>query len=556
MIHRPSGIESLESRIAPAGVFLATDVDGDAVTIKTSKGTNAELAAAIHTTASGLGVTIDMIDLSAIDSNNHSIFAGGSLTITAKRTAAGGDGYVNVGTISAGWGTVLGAISVAGDVQTITEGMDSKTLGSIQVRSLSTGTSTLTGNIPSLTITDDVNGAALNVDGTVTNLHIGGSLLGGSVSATSAKSVTIGGSLVGGSADGSGQLTLGSAGAVKILGSIIGGSGSNSGQLTISGKSGAITIGGDLVGGSAQGAGTLQTGVANDDPTASIVIKGDVVGNAPATNIIDVEGALGSLTIGRDYSSRTTFSEIYIKGNCGPISIGGSITSTGMGSAELFVDTYAKSVTIGGDLSAAAGGSVAVSSESGSFGAITIKGSIIGGNSGEASMYCTNIGAITVDGSIQGNGSTVTLIAANAIASLTVKGSVSNLQLVTNTAGSHIGAVKIGGSWTASTIAAGVDTGADGNYDTADDRAIAPPMGTMPPLSKIASIAIGGVVSGTVGGSDAFGFEAQQIGSFKVGSTVFALKTGAGNDDLSASEAQYEVGSTGDVFIQEVVPAS
>lgn len=555
MIYGPSSIEPLESRIAPAGVFLATDIDGDAVTIKTSRGTNAQLAAAIHTTASGLGVTIDMIDLSAIDSNNHSIFAGGSLTITAKRTAAGGDGYVNVGTISAGWGTVLGAISVSGDVQAITEGMDAKTLGSIQVRSLSTGTSTLTGNVPSLTITDDVNGAALNVEGTVTNLHIGGSLLAGSVSATSAKSVTIGGSLVGGSADGSGQLTLGSAGAVKILGSIIGGSGSNSGQVTISGKSGAVTIGGDLVGGSAQGAGTLQTGVANDDPTASIVIKGSVVGNAPATNIIDVEGALGSLTIGRDYSSRTNFSEINIKGNCGPISIGGSFISTGMGQGELFVDTYAKSVTIGGDLSAASGGSVAVSSESGSFGAITIKGSIIGG-SGEASMYGANIGAITVDGSIQGNGSTVTLIAANAIASLSVKGSVSNFLMVTNTAGSHIGAVKIGGSWTASTIAAGVETGADENYDTADDRAIAPPMGTMPPPSKIASIAIGGVVSGTVGGSDSFGFEAQQIGSFKVGSTVFALKPGAGNDDLSASEAQYEVGSTGDVFIQEVVPAS
>ena len=39
-----SRIEPLEARIAPAGVFTYIDVDGDLVTIKTSKGTNTQLA--------------------------------------------------------------------------------------------------------------------------------------------------------------------------------------------------------------------------------------------------------------------------------------------------------------------------------------------------------------------------------------------------------------------------------------------------------------------------------------------------------------------------------
>ena len=40
-----SYVELLESRIAPAAIYHFTDVDGDLVTIKTSKGTDAQLAA-------------------------------------------------------------------------------------------------------------------------------------------------------------------------------------------------------------------------------------------------------------------------------------------------------------------------------------------------------------------------------------------------------------------------------------------------------------------------------------------------------------------------------
>ena len=49
-------IETLESRIAPAGVFTYIDVDGDIVTVKTSKGTNQDLADIIVPYLSNEGV--------------------------------------------------------------------------------------------------------------------------------------------------------------------------------------------------------------------------------------------------------------------------------------------------------------------------------------------------------------------------------------------------------------------------------------------------------------------------------------------------------------------
>jgi hypothetical protein len=61
-------IEPLELRSAPAAVFTYTDVDGDAVTIKPSKGTNAELEAVVMPFPSrnpgGRGPELQKIDFS------------------------------------------------------------------------------------------------------------------------------------------------------------------------------------------------------------------------------------------------------------------------------------------------------------------------------------------------------------------------------------------------------------------------------------------------------------------------------------------------------------
>src|SRR5438552_1855842 len=104
-----SAVERLESRIAPAAMFTYTDVDGDLVTIKTSKGADDQLKAILtpsHFTAAGLGMQLNEIDFSA----DATTFAGTDLTITAKPhdpnpddadTTIRGDGLVNIGRLDA-----------------------------------------------------------------------------------------------------------------------------------------------------------------------------------------------------------------------------------------------------------------------------------------------------------------------------------------------------------------------------------------------------------------------------------------------------------------------
>ena len=55
-------IEPLESRIAPAATFTYADVDGDFVTIKTTKGNDGELSAILTLVPEGLGMELREID--------------------------------------------------------------------------------------------------------------------------------------------------------------------------------------------------------------------------------------------------------------------------------------------------------------------------------------------------------------------------------------------------------------------------------------------------------------------------------------------------------------
>src|SRR3712207_3601922 len=117
-----SDIEPLEARIAPAAVFTYTDVDGDKVTIKTSQGSNAELADAIHL----LDVTPGRQQLITLDLSSSASFDGTDVIISAKR-APGGDGQVNVGYIDAtgmntGTSLDLGKVVVKGDLGRIEAG--------------------------------------------------------------------------------------------------------------------------------------------------------------------------------------------------------------------------------------------------------------------------------------------------------------------------------------------------------------------------------------------------------------------------------------------------
>src|SRR5688500_17289997 len=117
-----SVIELLEGRIAPAALLTFIDADGDSVTIKTSKGANADLAPLITTETSGMGVAIREIDLSKASS----IFDGTDLSVLVTK-AATGDGLVNVRYIDAAGFTDgndmnLGRVIVQGDLGSIDAG--------------------------------------------------------------------------------------------------------------------------------------------------------------------------------------------------------------------------------------------------------------------------------------------------------------------------------------------------------------------------------------------------------------------------------------------------
>jgi hypothetical protein len=115
----------------------------------------------------------------------------------------------------------------------------------------------------------------------------------------------------------------------------------------------------------------------------------------------------------------------------------------------------------------------------------------------------------------------------------------------------QIGAVRVGGDWIASDLVAGVSAGLDGVYGTSDDAPLTQAGEPDDFFSKIGSITIAGRVAGTAGGSDHFGFVAQEIGAFRVNGVAIKLTSGHSND-TSTTDSHLTIGATGDVTIHEV----
>ena len=87
-------IEFLEPRIAPASTFGYFDLDGDEVTITSSKGQGTDLRDVLSTIT---GVPMSRLEIAKIDlASDAQTFAGTSLTMTVKRGAIG-DGFANIG---------------------------------------------------------------------------------------------------------------------------------------------------------------------------------------------------------------------------------------------------------------------------------------------------------------------------------------------------------------------------------------------------------------------------------------------------------------------------
>lgn len=158
-----------------------TDVDGDKVTVKITKGA---LTASDFT----LGFAADnrqQLQLLTLDAAD----AGTNLSITAKRTKAGGDGFVNVGFINA-TGVALGTVTISGDLGRINaaaiKSLTVKSFGALGTTTQAAGgslTSNFSDILSKLTVKSSIRDATLIGTTSIGTVKIGGSFIGGRISA-------------------------------------------------------------------------------------------------------------------------------------------------------------------------------------------------------------------------------------------------------------------------------------------------------------------------------------------------------------------------------------
>jgi hypothetical protein len=435
-VRRPTvlAVEELEPRRAPAVLVNAhtvtyTDVDGDRVTVKTSQGTFS--LSQFTFAASGLGEQLQEIDL-----HNQPAFAGANITITAKRTADGGDGFVNVGAIfardfGAGVGIDLGAVTVRGDLGRITAG-DSTTatpaLKALTVQSLGRfGTSTqapggslesdILGALGSLRVNGDVDTAFVNVqgavDGKINKVLVGGSLIGGAATSSGEIAaiggmglVTVLGNLQGGAGNFSGEISAnGQLAGATIGGSLIGAGGMDSGSLDANGDSGPVTVRGDVRG----GAGDFSGSVEANGKLAGATIGGSLIGGGGNfSGEVDVNGDSGRVAVGGDVRGGAgDFSgDIDANGKLAGVTIGGSLLGSEVGSSTGSIDANGDlgPVTIAGEVRGNSGNSSAKISANGKLARVTIGGSLLGGNGNQSGTIIAtgNVGRVTIGGDVRG----------------------------------------------------------------------------------------------------------------------------------------------------------
>lgn len=395
------------------------------------------------------------------------------------------------------------------------------------------------------------------------DLHGGSALDAGSVQAAAIKSIRVGGSIIGGGAESTGLIscTVGTTTMVSVGGSVLAGDAVNTGQISSNGRFGVVKIGGDLVGGDHTNTGYVRAGKG----FTSVAIGGSIIGGAGNSS--------GYLSCGNAGSGPVSVGGSVIGGS-GPSVYTGGIRSDGdMSKVKIGGDLIGGSIT---DMDATLLGSGFIQSTNGRIAGVSIGGSIISGSDySTAGSLALNgsiraadeIGSIVVKGNVIGNfhanGDSPVIITARgqdvqgattdvAIGRITIGGDVESARILAGydplviavNADAQIGAVKIGGAWTASSLVAGAeDVGADG-FGNFFDTAIAG--GNANIVSRIASITIGKLAIGTPEAllpDDHYGFVAQQVGSFKANGRTFALT--AGGDSVA-------LGPTNDLRVREV----
>jgi hypothetical protein len=462
-LHRRE-LEILEPRIAPAGVFTFLDTDGDAVTVSSTRGTNADLAAAVQPflSASGAGFQLQKVALNTAPA----IFKGTTLVISAA-PSAGGNGFVDVGHIDA-TGIDLGSVTIDGDLGQIdagnanaqTSALRSLSAVSLGVRGLATQgaggslVSTILGGVGSLVLSGDLRGAQFQVLGSLVDPDP----LTHSRTDAAAKigAVRIGGSVIGSAEAGSGQIfAKGRIGTITLGGSIVGGTAAESGRLWAEGGITTATIDGSITGGTAAGATSSGQLFAGGD-SGKILVKGQLIGGDGRESGfigngrgIDSVTILGGIEGGTGLRSGTVASASKI----GLVSVGGDIIgSKGEESGVIRSTLSIQTVKIVGDVFGGAGARSGLIGSADVVGTIDIDGSVIGGD-GEQSGAVGSIGKlgdVKVTGDVRGGlgARSGQIVSQSTIRSVTIDGSViGSLAFESGSIGSFggLGPVKIGG---------------------------------------------------------------------------------------------------------------
>ncbi len=476
-------IEILESRIAPAAVFHFTDVDGDKVTVHSSKGSNFALANAAHV----VGGQLQLLDLSGASFGAE--FSGANISITATKSATG-DGHVNVGFINA-TGEDLGMVKVSGDLGRIKVGdADIQTTGlkSLSVLSLGKeGTTTqaaggslgsaIVGDLTTLSIKGDMSAylAAYRI-GTVT---IGGAMVGGASNTGQIEvvgdigSIKIAHDLKGGYGGVSGIISsdTGSIGSVAIGGSIIGGTANDTGEIVVAKNIGSLKIGHDLQGGAGIHSGSVSN-YYSYGKIGNVAIGGSIIGGKGVdSGEISSKGAIGRVSIGHDLQGGEGLRSGYLynaKDAIAGVTIGGSILGgAGGSSGDIGSAGDIGFVKVLHDVKGGSGAfSGSIATNGGKIAGVKIGGSLIGGTNSatgvikaEQSLGPIRIGHDLQGGSIAGSASlddsgTIASLSGR-IVSVNIHGSIlAGADASTGTlgrtasilAGLDIGSVKVGGS--------------------------------------------------------------------------------------------------------------
>lgn len=403
--HARLEVIELEDRCVPANVLspsslIYQDKDGDSVLVSFTKPVlSAGNPNSIFVFDSGAGAVngntstpeqLQRIDLTTV----LAAAVGTGITITSTRnpTSKSGDGFAAIGEIDAS-GIDLGAVKIDGDLGRIiagdsalnTPGLKTFTSQSIGRYGTSTGATNLhsqiQGKLGKLAVKGDVDGAWIdvtgNADGSIDNLAIGGSVIGGdsqhsgevSTSGDIKKGV-IGGDIVAGTSSisglvgaGTGGLQFGTVGSLSVGGNVMGGIQTGSTDLTFAGAVIAnhikgLTIGGSLVAGTKTGTGKIAVSgsIVSFFEISKLSINGSVVGNATNPAVISAVGQQFP-SLGKDVA----IGAVIVKGRVEYGLIEAGISPLNAGAYQPDADAQIGSVTVGGDwvASSIAAGAVA-----------------------------------------------------------------------------------------------------------------------------------------------------------------------------------------------------